>query len=125
MNDTSNLFGPYLFYNNQIKLWFDPTKHVYLREFGEELVPQMGVTTILKIIDRSEYLSPWSAKKVAEKMGQLMPLVSDGFGDYTKPLPVEEFQELLDAAKKAPREILEDAGNVGEEAHRALENAIN
>lgn len=122
-------YGPYRYYNNSITLWFDSDdlgfgKHVYLREYGEELVPQRGVTTILKIIDKSEYLVPWAAKRVCEKLAATFPITTDGFDDYTKPLPVEEFQELLAAAKKAPREILVDAGNVGEEAHQALEDAI-
>jgi hypothetical protein len=118
-------YGPFDFYGNTIRLWFDSDAHEYLREYGGELVPQPSVTQLLKIIDKSEYLIPWAAKRVVEKVAATWPIICDGLEDYTKPLPLDQFQELLDTAKKAPREILEDAGNVGEEAHRALENAIN
>lgn len=122
-------YGPFLFYNNEVKLWFDSEDlgfggHTYLREYGAELVPQRGVTTILKIIDKSEFLIPWASKRVAEKLAATMPTWEDGLDVYTKCIHYEEFLELVDAAKKAPREILQDAGNVGEEAHRALEDSI-
>jgi hypothetical protein len=118
-------YGPYSHYNGSIKLFFDSDSHTYLREYGPELVPQAGVTSVLRIIDKSEYLIPWAAKRTVEKAVKLMPLESDGLEDYTKSIPLAAFLDLLDQAKKAPREILEDAGDVGQEAHRALENAIN
>jgi len=118
-------YGPYSHYSGSIKLFFDSDSHTYLREYGPELVPQAGVTSVLRIIDKSEYLIPWASKRTVEKAAKLMPLESDGLEDYTKSIPLAAFLDLLDQAKKAPREILEDAGDVGQEAHRALENAIN
>lgn len=117
-------FGPYLFYDSTIKLWFDSDTHTYFREWGAGQVAQPGVTTILRIIDKSEFLVPWSAKKVSEKLKVIFPLEEDGLDVFTQRLPLEEFHALCDSAKKAPREILEDAGDVGTEAHDALEQAI-
>lgn len=121
-------YGPYDFYSGSVRLWFDSESHTYLREErfdGEiKLVPQRGVTTILKIIDKSEYLVPWAAKRTAEKMAAIMPTVDDGLDVYTKSIHLVDFLNLCDQAKKAPREILDDAGNVGTMAHEALEAAI-
>lgn len=118
-------FGPYKFYNGEISLFFDSDEHVYVRQDGEEFTPVIGVTSALKIIDRSEYLIPWAAKTVATKMKRIMPaMTQDGWDYYTVSLRVEEFEELVDAAKKAPREILTDAGDVGTAAHQTLEDSI-
>lgn len=119
-------FGPYKFYNDEIVLWFysDTDRHEYVREYGPEEVAQRGVTTILRIIDKSEYLIPWASKKVSEKVAATMPLEDRDLDVYTKSLPLAEFLDLLDAAKKAPREILDDAGNVGGQAHQSLEDSI-
>jgi hypothetical protein len=117
-------FGPYKFYNDSITLWFNSDEHVYLREYGEELVPQLGVTSILRIIDKSEYLVPWAAKRTAEKLIAIMPVTTDGLDDYVESIRYEDFITLCNEAKKAPREILEDAGDVGTMAHNSLEDSI-
>lgn len=117
-------YGPYKSYNNSVTLWFDSESHTYLREYGEELVPQRGVTTILRIIDKSEYLIPWAAKVVTAKLATIMPTVDEGLDVYTQHIHMADFLELCDKAKKAPREILDDAGDVGSDAHRSLEDSI-
>lgn len=117
-------FGPYDHFSKTIRLWFDSESHTYLREFGEELVPQIGVTTALKILDKSEFLVPWAAKRVALKVIDTTPFMFAGLDQYTEPEPWDKFEERVLAAKKAPREILVDAGDVGTAAHNALEDAI-
>lgn len=123
-----NTYGPYDFsYPGDLKerLWFDSEKHLYYRESNQQYYPVRGVTTILKIIDKSSYLVPWAAKKVVEKLERIMPTVEcDDWQTYTCCIPIQEFIRLLDSAKTAPRDILEDAGDVGQDAHRALEDAI-
>lgn len=117
-------YGPYIHtYDPPITLWFDSETHTYLREFGSELVPQQNVTTILQIIDKP-WLKPWAAKKTVEAVLAAMPLVSQGLDDYTESIPVEDFAQILDKAKRAHKEILDDAGDVGTQAHNALEAAI-
>lgn len=121
-----NLLGPYLFYNKTVTLQFDPDKHVYYRNIDGGLVPVSGVTSVIKILDKSNYLIPWAAKRVAEKMGKLMPVYRPELETelYTESLPLSGFLDLCQKAKTAPRDILEDAGNVGTMAHECLETSI-
>lgn len=121
-------YGPYKFYNDSVVLHFDSDEHVYLREDTFDgvprLVPLAGVTSILRIIDKSEFLVPWAAKRTSEKLIATMPVISEGLDDYTKSIPYEDFITLCNEAKKAPREILQDAGDVGTMAHNSLEDSI-
>lgn len=118
-------FGPYKFsYNPEIILWFDSESHTYLREFGSELVPQVNVTSVINIIDKSFYLKAWAVKKTVEKILSVMPTFNRGLDDFTCSIPIEEFTAILTESKKAHKEILTDAGDVGTEAHRCLEDSI-
>lgn len=120
------LQGPYEFYNGEVTLYFDPTAHKYLREYGDEFVPVDGVTTSVKIIDKSDALIPWAAKKVVESAYLLIPKRNQEFDfkEFTTPIPVSELRVILDKAKKAPKEIKEQAGDVGHLAHNCLEKSI-
>ena len=122
-----NLKGPFFFYNKSVTIWFDADNHVYLREIGEEKIPVDGVTTVIKIIDKSNALIPWAAKKVSERVFQLMPMEEIPFETerITTPLPESQFKAILNRAKFIPREILDDAGDVGSAAHKCLEDSIN
>lgn len=118
-------FGPYKFYNGEISLFFDSDEHVYVRQDGEEFTPVIGVTSALKIIDKSEYLLPWGCKRMGIKLKATMPkILMEDWEDYTKSIPWQEFEDLVDAAKKAHKEILQDAGDVGTAAHQTLEDSI-
>lgn len=121
----AELMGPYYFYQDRVTLWFDAEKHVYLREMpdGGGLKPQAGVTTIIHIIDKSDALIPWACKMVYTRGVQLF---TDAFAD---PFRINEFSiseaiSILKIAKKAPKEIKEDAGDLGTLAHNCLEDSI-
>jgi hypothetical protein len=122
-----NLIGPYYFYNKSVVIWFDPDAHKYLREIGEEKVEIDGVTTTIKIIDKSPVLIPWASKKVIERVLQLMPFEEIPFetDKITKSISETEFKRLLNRAKFIPKEILDDAGNIGSISHKCLEDSIN
>jgi hypothetical protein len=120
-----NLAGPYKFYNDTVTLRFDVDNHVYYRDDGDRrLVRIPGASSIVKIVDKSAALTAWAAKKVAEKMLAIMPRDKDELGEYTRSLPIEDFAKLTLQAKTAPRDILEDAGDVGTMAHKCLEDSI-
>lgn len=125
--ETQQLAGPYWFYNGTVKLWFDgrDRKHIYVREMEDgSLVPQLGVTTILKIIDKSFFLAPWAAKMAVAKAFRTMPTVESEGKIYTKSMPLDEFEALLLQAKSAHKDILDDAGSVGDMAHACIEESI-
>ena len=113
------------FYGGEIELQFDPEKHVYYRvdDLGN-LVELYGASTTCHIIDRSPRLVPWSAKMVVEKLLRIVPTVVDEDGTLWVRLPLTEFTRLALEAKTAPRDKLEDAGDIGHAAHRCLEWSI-
>lgn len=122
------MLGPYIFYGGDVRLWFDPEKHVYYREIADNLFePQDGVTTVIHIIDKSDALVPWAAKMVFEQALKLIPFDDSTLLDpepYTKPISYRELERILLAAKKAPREIKEAAGDTGSLAHQCIEDSI-
>jgi len=115
----------YFFYNKTIELVFDPIAHIYSRRLGEtSFEPQFGVTTVVKIIDKSAALVPWAAKMVAEKAIRIIP-TEDIFGELWVPgMVIEQFMALMLEAKTAPRDILEKAADIGSLAHACLEESI-
>ena len=111
----------YKFYNNTVELRYDPVKHLYFLVTDRGLIKQDGVTNIAHIIDKSSILMPWSCKMMAKKLTDtLQPyLVIDR---YT--IEQEKLEKLITESKTAHKENLEDAGNVGHEAHAWIEDYI-
>jgi hypothetical protein len=109
-----NLSESYKFYNGTIELRYDPAAHVYFRVIGDDLSPLDGVTTVCKIIDKSNVLINWAVKLTAERI-----LSSVQF-----PISEEELKAVVLKAKSAHRERLEDAGTVGKQAHNLIEEYI-
>jgi hypothetical protein len=138
----SGMTESYWFYDHTIELRFDTKEHVYylVGPLGE-LTAQDGVTNVVHIIDKSNALVPWAAKMVAEKllrtiptMTRQEPVVTDPTAKdfiqagsptypvaYVPELPLADFTKLVTEAKTAPRDILEEAGDVGHMAHTWLE----
>src|SRR5271166_6029012 len=118
----SSVSEEYPFYNGEVTLRFDKDAHQYYRlgKLGE-LIPVAGVTTVLRVIDRSNALVPWASKMCAEKMLRLMPMEGAGENQRTKALTLTEFTTLVMEAKSAHRDRLESAGDIGSMAHNWLE----
>ena len=118
----------YWFYGHTEELRYDKEAHKYFRveELGN-LTELHGVTTILRIIDKSNALVPWASKKCAEKILRTIPL-SDVQNEFKEimlaPITLTDFTKLVMEAKNAHKEILEDAGDVGHAAHKCLEVSI-
>jgi hypothetical protein len=119
----------YWFYNHTVELRYDKVAHAYFRvdpELGN-LIELHGVTTVLRIIDKSNALVPWASKKCAEKILRTIPLstAKDEFGDIMlAPITLADFTKLVMEAKSAHKDILEDAGDIGKAAHECLEHSI-
>jgi len=117
----------YNFYNNEVILKFDQRKHVYSRLIGREWIPQKNVSSIVKIIDKSNFLIPWAAKKTVEKAAHIAEDYKDldwATGKEFYLFSPRELEAVLLSAKSAHKDILEDAGNVGKIAHAYIENSI-
>ena len=119
----------YYFYNHTEELRYDKEEHKYFRvdpELGN-LIELQGVTTVLKIIDRSAALVPWGAKMVVEKLLRLIPLKGEDefHSPLLAPMTLEDFTKIAMEAKTAPRDRLVEAGDIGHIAHQCLEDSIN
>jgi hypothetical protein len=124
----NKLEGPFHFYGGAVTLMFNREEWQYYRVLPNgEMTKVDGVTTPIHIIDKSAALTPWAAKMVVEKAFRLFPLYASQDGlQIGSPgvLHLDRFQELLGEAKTAPRDKLEDAGNIGHQAHTLIEENI-
>jgi len=112
----------FLFYDGTEKLTFVPEEWRYYRHTPQGLVPQDGVTGITKLITPSKPLMVWAVRKALEKTKKLL---MDGYvGEQASVLYESCLDEILTKAKKADEESLEDAGEVGTDAHDWIEKVI-
>jgi hypothetical protein len=116
------LSGPHLFYNGTEKLYFAKQNWLWLRDTPEGLQPLNGVTGTCHIIDKSEPLMRWAVKKCLEKIRALTKdnLRPDGMYE----IHIDDFETILEAARKADNEVLEDAAEVGHQAHAWIESVV-
>lgn len=110
----------YKFYNDSVTLRYDPAKHVYLlvTEDGS-LEEQDGVTTICHILDKSNALIPWGCKMMANKALTALEPYQYELGKVE--IAWEQLNKIILDAKSAHKETLEEAGNVGKQAHAWIE----
>ncbi len=128
MGKFTTLTDSFWFYDHTEELRYNTEEHKYYRveELGN-LKELHGVTTVLRIIDKSNALVPWASKKCAEKILRTIPLsnVQNEFKEIMlAPITLTDFTKLVMEAKNAHKEILEDAGDVGHAAHKCLEVSI-
>lgn len=115
----------YTFYEGQVTLHYDPVDHVYLLLTPEGLIPQDGVTNVCHVIDKSNALVPWAVKMMSLKLFATTPMITMPDGDkYVPMMKLADYEALVIDAKKAHKEHLEDAGDIGHIAHAWIENVI-
>jgi hypothetical protein len=116
---------PYFFYNGSIELRYEPKGHVYYRIIDGEFVPQDGVTTVVHIIDKSDALIPWGCKQMATKLLATTPFMQLPTGDKVVPqMKYEDYEKIVLESKNAHKEKLDEAAQVGHEAHGWIEQYI-
>jgi hypothetical protein len=125
VGDRPPIFEELSFYNDTIHIRYDDVAHVYYRCDDNKLIPLDGVTTVVKIIDKSEALMNWSCNMMGEKLLASVPTyIAKNERQIVSRMPMAEFQVLIHEAKRAHKEKLEDAANVGKEAHKFIEAFI-
>lgn len=117
----------FLFYGGTEKLTFVPEEWRYYRHMPDgSLDPQDGVTGIVKLITPSKPLMVWAVKLALARTKKL--LIEWGYvGDYGgqfKALYESQLDAILKLAAQADDDALEDAGDVGTEAHDWIEKVI-
>lgn len=120
-----SLGKPIKFYNGSVILRFCDKRdgkqvHEYYRQTPEGYSLTTGVTTACGIIDKSLYLMPWACKAMALKLLRTIPRGNDGRITILPDL----FEELVRQSKSAHKEILVDAGDIGQAAHYWIEVSI-
>lgn len=125
VGDAPPIFEELSFYNGTIHIRYDDAAHIYYRCDNNKLIPLDGVTTVVKIIDKSEALMNWSCNMMGEKLLANVPTyITKGERQMISRMPMAEFQVLIHEAKRSHKEKLEDAANVGKEAHKFIEAFI-
>jgi hypothetical protein len=121
----SHVSEEYKFYNGEITIRFNKDEHRYYRvaDLGN-LIPLNGVTTVVGIIDKSYMLTPWAAKMAIQKLLRIMPTEMVEGIIRIKPLTFEEFTVVALEAKGAHKEKLDEASDIGHQAHKCLEESI-
>lgn len=119
-SDVEELPG-YNFYNDSVKIHFDPAAHVYFRYDDEGNRTNIdGVTTVLGVINKSHMLVPWATKLCIETLKGYMFDEQGGLKEFT----TEDLLMWMHEAKNKHRERLEEAGDIGHIAHDAIEQSI-
>jgi hypothetical protein len=113
---------PIQFYNGEVTLRFDRNNWNWYRVFPDgQLEKQSGVTGVCGIIDKSVYLMPWTAKMMWLKILRTVPRTDD---ERVASIPWKEFDAIIQAAKSAHKDILDEAGDVGTAAHKWIEDSV-
>ena len=109
----------YKFYNSTSELFYDDPSHTYFRhDPSGKRVDIPGVTTVLKAaIDKSFVLIPWATKLCVE---HIMAQTLDEQQNFKEFSP-EQFLQILNEGKTKHKDALNDAGNIGNIVHDALE----
>lgn len=119
----NDLSGPHFYYGGSEKLWFSPSKWLWLHDKDGVLIPLNGVTGVCKIVDKSEALMGWAKQKAFEKFRRIV--LRDHLGpNEAIELFVDELDRIITEAKKADKEELDAAGETGHIAHAWIEGVI-
>jgi hypothetical protein len=117
-----DLSSPFLFYKNTVALRFSKKAWAYFRVVPNGLTPVEGVTSTCHILDHSAPLMVWAVNRALERVRTKMAEHRRLDGSYE--LYSAELEAILESAKKADKEALEDAGEVGHVAHAWIEQYI-
>jgi hypothetical protein len=113
---------PIQLYNGEVTLRFDRAGWSwYLVLPDGSFEKQSGVTGVCGIIDKSLYLMPWACKMMYLKLLRTMPRTAE---DRVVSVSWAEFDMIVQAAKSAHKEKLEEAGDVGTAAHKWIEDTV-
>lgn len=106
-------------YQGKVTLTMDTMRHRYTvqdEENGLDGEVAMGVTTALKIIDKSNQLIKWSSKLIIESIKNSI-VAGQSYDEL-------QLQDIFNKAKDAPSQNLTNAGDLGSLVHKWIENYI-
>jgi len=118
--DIANLEEPIQFYNGEVILRFDRENWHWYNVTRGAPVRVNGVTGVCGIVDKSMYLVPWACKMMMLKLLHTIPSANDRIS----PISWEEFNSIVNEAKTAHKDKLDEAGDIGGAAHKWIEDTV-
>jgi hypothetical protein len=113
------------FYKNTVQIEYNDVDHVYCLVKDGQRIELESVTQVLKVVDKSDRLVPWSSKVAMEKLLRNVPTFTTKDGrSMVSGMPYEVFLTLAMDAKSAHKDKLEDAASIGKVAHSYIEAHI-
>jgi len=76
-----------------------------------------GVTTVLKLIDKSDMLIPWALNECEKKLGSLLSTIDEDIPIYN----TKNVLDIFSSSKYAHKEVSGEALSVGSEVHGIVE----
>lgn len=121
VGDPPPIFEELSFYRGSIRARYDDLAHQYFRVAGSQLVLLDGATTVVHIVEKPA-LIPWACKQMGIKLMNSIPREETAGGRVVIPqMPLADFEVFVNDAKSAHKDKLDEAANVGKQAHYYLE----
>ena len=118
-------FESYFFYKGTVELRYDDAAHAYFLVLLDKLIEQDGVTTVVKIVDKSDMLVPWGCKMMAQDLMANISVYTAKSGVTMVPaMPLALFEATVMEAKTAHKRKLEEAADIGNDAHKWIQKYI-
>ena len=102
-------------YGGKVRLSFEPGKHKYQVQIGEEVLKPPSVTTVTGLLDKSGPLTQWAANQTAQYVREHL-LVENSTWELS------QIERLLEEARFRFREVKMEAASIGSQAHAFLED---
>ena len=117
----------YVFYNGEVTLRYDPKDHVYLLVTPDGTLEKvLGVTSVSHIIDKSMILIPWACKMMQQKLvPAIVAAATSVEGTTAIQIDYPVLETIIADSKRAHKEKLNEAGDIGSIAHAWIEQYIN
>ena len=122
IGDPPPIFEELSFYRGSIRVRYDDLAHQYFRVTNDsKLVLLDGATTVVHIVEKPA-LIPWACKQMGIKLLANIPRTETPEGRIVIPqMPLADFEVFINDAKSAHKDKLDEAANVGKQAHYYLE----
>ena len=121
VGDPPPIFEELSFYRGTIRVRYDDLRHKYYRATDGQLFLLDGATTVVHIVDKPAII-PWACKMMQQKLLLNIPHKETPDGNIVIPqMPLADFEIFVADAKSAHKDKLDDAANVGKQAHFYLE----
>ena len=123
VGDPPPIFEELSFYGGKVRVRYDDLAHQYFRvPEDRQLILLDGATQTVHIVDKSAALLPWGCKVMGIKLLANMPRIELHGRIFVPQMPFVDIEVLVQEAKSAHKEKLDEAADIGKQAHYYLES---